>query len=253
MNILEDPFRAVVLGLLVFAMGCAGSAPVEPVVTNPFGVDYAHPAKYLVQGEQTSLSNSVALATLRGNEQSIAHLGRIYHWMRKGFTAGSGGGKTIGVIAVDQLLAERRLSGCHDWGLVYASILRELGYPAVVVDALSINWGKQFQAGRRGPFIGHVFVEVFIAGQWILVDPTNNWYAEDNYDPSNPVIPLKGNISGPGEEAAGFYVMRKGLDTRDYGIRNNRDLHRLMEDTARALLMDTLKYPAYKFRRFEVP
>jgi hypothetical protein len=113
----------------------------------------------LAQGEQTHLSNPSIVNSLRRKEQSIAHLGEIYFWIKREFTTWSAGGKTIGAITTDQLLAERRLGGCHDWGLVYASVARELGYPVVTIDTASITWAKQFQSGQKGAYVGHVFVK----------------------------------------------------------------------------------------------
>jgi hypothetical protein len=216
-----------------------------------FGIDYGHPEKYLAQGEQTHLSNPSIVNSLRRKEQSIAHLGEIYFWIKREFTTWSAGGKTIGAITTDQLLAERRLGGCHDWGLVYASVARELGYPVVTIDAVSITWAKQFQSGQKGAYVGHVFVEVFVEGKWVLVDSTNNWYVENGYDPTNPIIPLQGGIAGSNEEMLGFYVMRKGIDTWSYGIRSVHELNRLMEDSARSLKIETLQYPSYNFQRFK--
>jgi hypothetical protein len=215
-----------------------------------FGVDYGKPEQYLAPGEQTRLTNTTVVNSLRRQEQSLAHLGEIYFWIKRQFTTWSAGGQTIGIVTTDQLLAERRLGGCHDWGLVYASVARELGYPAVLVDTASIAWAQQFQAGQQGSYVGHVFVEVFVAGQWVLVDSTNNWYVADGYDPANPVIPLRGGISGATAETSGFYVLRKGLDTWGYGVRNVAELHRLMADSARQLKIEALVYPQYTFQRF---
>jgi|YNPBryantNP2012_1023418.scaffolds.fasta_scaffold05148_6 hypothetical protein len=216
-----------------------------------FGIDYGNPEKYLAQGEQTRLTNPAVIDALRGEPPGIAQLGEIYFWIRREFKTWSAGGKTIGAITTDQLFAERRLGGCHDWGLVYASIARELGYPAVMVDTASIAWAKQFQAGQKGPCVGHVFVEVFVDSKWVLVDSTNNWYVESGYDPANTVIPLRGSIAGANEEAYGFFVMRKGVDTWGYGIRSNQELMRLMEDSAQQLKIEALVYPSYNFQRFK--
>ena len=210
-----------------------------------FGIDYGHPEKYLAQGEQTRLSNPVIIDPLRGKTPSIAHLGEIYFWIKREFTPWSAGGSTIGVATTDQLLKERRLGGCHDWGLVYASLARELGYPTVMIDTMGIAWAKGFLAGKKSPYLGHVFVEVFIAGKWVLVDSTNNWYVEEDYNPANPVIPLK-----MGDETEGLFVMRKGVDSWGYGIRSNQELTRLMEDSARQLKVETIQFPPYNWQRF---
>jgi hypothetical protein len=211
-----------------------------------FGIDYGAPEKYLAQGEQTRLSNPKIIDALRGKPQSIAHLGEIYFWIAREFKPWSAGGATIGVSTTDKLFAERRLGGCHDWGLVYASIARELGYPTVMIDAAGIAWARKFLAGQKTPYLGHVFVEVFVTGKWVLVDSTNNWYVEENYNPANPIIPVK-----MGDETEGMFVMRKGVDTWGYGIRSNQELTRLMEDSARQFNLTTLQFPPYNLQRFK--
>ena len=219
--------------------------------SSAFGIEYGQPEKYLAQGGQSRISNPSVVDALRRNAQSLAHLGEIYFWIQRGFKTWSAGGSTIGLVTTDQLFSERRLGGCHDWGLVYASIARELGYPAVMIDTLSITWAKQFLSGQKGSYVGHVLVEVYVGGKWVLVDSTNNWYVENDYDPTNPVIPLKGNIAGSNEENVGFYVMRKSADTWGYGIHGNNELTRMMEETARLLKPETFQYLPYAFQRFK--
>ena len=64
--------------------------------------------------------------------------------------------------------------------------------------------------------------------------------------PPNPFIPI--NV---GTESEGMFVMRKGIDTWDYGIRSNAELTRLMADSAKALKLETIKFPVYDVRRFQ--
>jgi hypothetical protein len=215
-----------------------------------FGINYAHPEKYLAQGEQSHISDLTALDSLRRGEQSMAHLGDIYRWLKREFTPYRAGGKTIGVVTVDELLAERRLGGCHDHGLVYAAVARELGYPALMTRTASIAWVKRFQAGEQGPHVGHVFVEVFLDGKWVLIDSTNGWYLEDGYDPADPVIPLKGRIAGSNDETFGFYVERKGIDTWAFGIHSPAESTQAMDALASQLNLRAIAYPQYAFKRF---
>lgn len=215
-----------------------------------FGIDYAHPEQYLAQGEQSTISDPTVLDRLRAETQSIAPLGEIYRWLKSEFTAYSAGGRTIGAVTVDQLLAEHRLGGCHDHGLVYAAVARELGYPALMARTASIAWVKQFQAGEQGPHVGHVFVEVYLDGKWVLIDSTNGWYVEDGYDPANPVIPLRGRIAGSSDEIYGFYVERKGIGTWTFGIHSPAESTQVMDDLARQLSLETIVYPEYTFQHF---
>lgn len=222
---------------------------VRPVYHPAFGIDYARAEQYLEQGNQSQISSPDVLDQLRSDELSFAHLGDVYHWLKSEFTPYSARGSTIGAVTVDQLLEERRLGGCHDYGLVYAAVARELGYPAIMVDTVSIVWVGQFKAGEADSHIGHVFVEVHVDGKWVLIDSTNGWYVDDGYDPANPIIPLKGRIAGTSEERYGFYVDRKGTDTWAYGIHSLAELTQAMDELARRLDMEGIVYPDYTFER----
>ncbi|HEC35324.1 MAG TPA: transglutaminase domain-containing protein [Anaerolineae bacterium] len=215
-----------------------------------FGIDYTDPEQYLEQGEQSQISDPTVLDSVRTQEQSMAHLGRIYRWLHSEFTHNSDGGRSIGAVTVDQLLVERQLGGCHDYALVYAAVVRHLGYPAVMADSYSIAWIEQFQAGEQDGYVGHVFVEVHLAGKWVLVDPTNGWYVEDGYDPADPVIPLKGRIAGSSDEIYGYYVDRKGIDTWAYGITSCSELTQAMEELAGQLDLEAIVYPEYEFEHY---
>ena len=230
---------------------CAGLPEVgyQPA----FGIDYAHPELYLTQGAQSQISDPSVLAELRSDTHSLAHLEAIFHWMKNNFTPYSARGKTIGVVTVDELLAERRLGGCHDTGLVFAAIARELGYPAVMVRTVSIAWMGLYQANEHEGFVGHVFVEVFLDGQWILINSTGGHYVIDGYDPTNPVIPLTGNIAGTTDELYGFMVERKGVDTWGFGIHSPAESNQSMRAFGDQVDLNAIQYPAYTFERFGRP
>lgn len=215
-----------------------------------FGIDYEHPELYLAQGEQSRISDPNVLDSLRIEEQSLDHLQTIYLWLKREFSAYAAGGKTIGVVTVDQLLTDRQLGGCHDHGLVYAAVARELGYPAIMVRTVSIAWVEQFLAGEKGPHVGHVFVEVYLNDKWILIDSTNGWYLTEGYNPADPVIPLRGSIAGSTDEIYGFYVERKGIDTWTFGIHSPRESSQAMEAFAHEVTFDDIVYPVYEFQHF---
>jgi hypothetical protein len=204
----------------------------------------------LAQGEQSQIADPTVLDALRAEEQSLAHLGQVYRWLKRDFTRYSAGGRTIGVVTVDELIESRRLGGCHDHGLVYAAVVRELGYPAVMARTSSIAWAKGFQAGEKGPHVGHVFVEVFVNGRWVLIDSTNGYYVPEGYDPADPVIPITGNIAGTSDEVYGFYVERKGIDTWGFGIHSPQESTQAMDEMAMQLDVEAIVYPEYKILRY---
>lgn len=215
-----------------------------------FGIDYRSPERYLVQGEQSRISDTTALDGLRDQPHGMAQLASIWRWLIDDFASYSAGGKTIGVVTVDQLLEERRLGGCHDYALLYAAIARELGYPAVMNRTNSLAWVERFKAGKEGPYCGHVFVEVYFNARWVLIDSTGGWYVGESYDPANPVIPLRRGDEAPDDEMYGYYVERKGIDVWDFGIHSQEESTQAMDEFARQLDLSTITYPDYDFQRF---
>lgn len=227
-------------------------ATVETEYSTAFGIDYSHPERYLSQGEQCQISDKKFLDDFQTDTKGIEQLGSVYRWLKDEFDSYSAGGKTIGKVTVDGLLEQKVMSGCDDYALVFCAVARELGYPSTLVRSSSIVWIKDFKV--RGddarPRIGHIFVEVYLDNKWILIDPTNGWYLDEDYDPSDAVIPLKGNIAGQTEETYGFYVERKGIDIWDMGIYGQDDSAESMDEIARKIDPGTLVYPDYDFKRF---
>lgn len=213
-----------------------------------FGIDYSQPEMYLAQGEQTRISNPAAFDWLRGKPKGLAQLGAIFEWLRK-FEAYNSGGSNIGTATVDGILASKRLSGCHDFALVFAAVARELGYPAVIVETADVGWITHFRKGEEGPHVGHVFVEVFLTDKWILVDSTRGNYVERGYDPANPVFRAPGG-GYYGGTTTGYYVMWKEVDTIASGIHSNEENTAAMDAFAAGVDPTTVTYPAYTWRRF---
>lgn len=247
--------RYVCLFLVTLALQGTGAPPASAGTApsgqqSAFGIDYSHPEQYVAPGRQTLLTRAElaelapdVLPSLNRRAAGIEQLAGVYKWLRSDFETWSGGGSTIGAITARELIQGKQLSGCHDFALVFAAGARVLGYPAVLVDAAGLEWARSATFGGKGRYVGHVFVEVFIEGRWILVDPTNGPYVASGYDPQNPVIPL----------GKGYYVMRKGADTWGYGITSNRQLQQLMDDTAMKLRGVAVALPSYDVQSWRAP
>ncbi len=234
---------AIALTLLVLGVNLAYSSRVYG---QTWGVDYGHPEKYLVPGEQSRISSEQTINWLKtkfGQGRGLEGLRDLYLWMRQNFAVYDGGGKTIGKVTIDGLLDTRSMSGCHDFGLVFSAVARYLGYPAVMVDAAGLTWAEQFKAGKASGYSGHVFVEVYLSSKWILVDSTTGEYVEE-YQPSNPVIPIKK------QEERGYLAILKGRDTWEYGIKDPSELNRQMESFARSVDLSKVSLPPYEIRSF---
>ncbi|MBU2573444.1 MAG: transglutaminase-like domain-containing protein [Elusimicrobia bacterium] len=204
--------------------------------------DYGKPELYLKQGTQSFLSSGTAAQisgelALPSGADHIRTLSALYFWLMDAFTGEALGGRTVGKTTAEGLIKNRKLGGCHDYALVFSAALRTLGYPALMADAASIRWAKGYKPGSAT--YGHVFVEVYAGGKWLLVDAVTGRMILD-YDPSNPVIPLYLD-----REPKGFYALMKGPDPEAYGVNSIDSLHRAMEEFAQKLPVMDISYPQY--------
>ena len=92
--------------------------------------------------------------------------------------------------------------------LIISSVLREFGFPAVMIETADVQWGYNYHAGTTQNFAGHVMSEVFVEDKWILLD-NNGTYIEE-YDCHNPFI------SKMYRSNTGYFVFAKGVDIWDY-------------------------------------
>lgn len=215
--------------------------------TNAWGIDYSNPGKYLVSGEQTTLTREdweAISPELPFAPIGLPELGKLYAWKRTWFKSVSGGGKFVGKSTAQDLIRKRTLTGCHDHGLILVAVLRRLGVPAVFVDATGIQWTLEYPERTRS-FRGHVFVEAYLQNAWILLDSVSGEFIP-NYDPSNPVIPI-----GKPNDEKGFCVLFKGIDPADYGVARIEELNRAQADFARKMRSEVpnFRYPPYVIQR----
>lgn len=233
---------AIALTVLVLevTVGCSFC-----VYGQTWNVDYDHPEKYLVPGEQSRISSEQTISWLKtkfGQGRGMEGLRDLYIWTSQDFFHYSAGGRNIGKLTIDQLLDTKNSSGCHDDGLVFSAVARYLGYPTIMVESVGLTYAERFQAGNRSDTVGHVFVEVYLTSKWILVDSTTGEYIEE-YQTSNPLIPIK---KPPIER--GFFAILKGRDTWEYGIKDLSELIRQDESFAESVDLNKLSIPLYEIK-----
>lgn len=212
-----------------------------------WSIDYANPKRYLLPGNQSRISSDQAVAMLKtklGVRKGLVGLRDLFLWMKQEFSTYDGGGRTIGKMTIDQLLALKSMSGCHDFGLAFSAVARYLDYPTIIVDAAGISWAEQHKAGMASGYSGHVFVEVYVDSRWILVDSTTGEFMRD-YQVTNPMIPIKKRTI----EEKGYCAILKGTDTWSYGVTDPTSLHRKMEAFAISLDLNKLATPTYVIER----
>jgi len=108
-----------------------------------------------------------------------------------------------------------------------ASVLRYKGVPALVAHGVGIGGVL-----KSNSFSDYTFVETYIDGRWVLLDPTNRDKSAriaESYDPANPVINFDElNLVSRGEQI-GYYIVAKGLDLAESGYATEESLEKIKE------------------------
>ena len=176
-----------------------------------FGIDYTDTLKYMVPGEQSNL-NDIYLEEIRNAigtpENSIEGILSVCQWVNQNFTFQNAGGAMIGKNTVDELFEIKTYYGCHSTALIISSILREFGFPAIMIETADVQWGYSYNAGNVQHFSGHVMSEVYVENKWILLD-NNGTYVEEY----NSMIPF---IPSPYNSTESYFVFAKGIDIWAY-------------------------------------
>ena len=185
-----------------------------------FGIDYNDPGKYLIPGEESDL-NDIYLEEIQnaigtpGN--NIDDILLVCHWVNQNFTFDNAGGGMAGKNTVDELYEIKTFYGCHSLALIISSILREFGFPAIMIETADIQWGYNYNAGTVQHFSGHVMSEIYVENKWILLD--NNCTYVEEYDSLNPFIPILNHPTNA------YFVFAKGVDIWDYSAKDDSFTH----------------------------
>ncbi|MEN8156365.1 MAG: transglutaminase domain-containing protein [Bacteroidota bacterium] len=185
-----------------------------------FGIDYSDTARYLVPGEESDL-NDLYLEEIRTAigtpDNNIAAILTVCHWVNQNFTFQNAGGAMMGKNTVDELYEIKTFYGCHSLALIISSILREFGFPAIMIETADVQWGYDFYDGTTQNFAGHVMSEIYVENRWILLD--NNCTYVEEYDPVDPFIPVMNHPTDA------YFVFAKGIDIWDYSGKDDSFTH----------------------------
>ena len=181
-----------------------------------FGIEYASPEKYLIPGEESDLKDTY-LEEIRNKvgtpENNIDDILSVCHWINQNFTFENAGGSMIGENTVDELYEIKTFYGCHSLSLIISSVLREFGFPTIMIETANIQWGYDYNSGDVQNFKGNVMSEIFVENKWTLLD--NNCTYVEEYNPLNPFISA---MNSPQDD---YFVYAKGIDIWDYSGRED--------------------------------
>lgn len=152
-------------------------------------IDYSHPERYLELDPSFVGGDVVAETASRfrgaGAETSLRN---IWRWLRDNL-ASEHQQSDYRWRTASEIISRGRYFGCAEHALVYGCMARACGIPSVWVKSLDIPWIRRFRATREfDGGSGHVYLEIFLAGAWSLLDATQDELFEA-YDPSQRLLP----------------------------------------------------------------
>lgn len=155
-------------------------------------------------------------------------------------------------VTVSELLTADHSGGCTATALIYASVLRHYGIPAIVVHTVSVDWARDQEGGHRG----HVFVEMYVDGDWYLVDVIQDRIVftsggDNLYDESMVWIDRSYDSDIRNDDE--YYIFAKVIDNYEHAeLTNNQDYYELMDDFYYSYQVGDETYPesySYQFIR----
>jgi len=173
------------ISTLVFVSLLLGTAAEEPTFE---GIDYASPQSYLdipaSLGDRERITEQAQ--ALKGRNER-ATIRKVLEWIEANLTCD--GDKAYAWRNYDDVVRERCYGGCADQAIVCGALLRAAGLPTVWVKTMDVAWIWDFKQGR--PFeawSGHVFLEVYVDGKWLLLDAGAK-LLYTNYSPQSRILP----------------------------------------------------------------
>lgn len=165
--------------------------------TNP---DYSNLSLFLEEDEVVNITPQVEkVAELINDEKNISTLKEIYNLLRTIPTDNSP--SNIFEVSASKILSTPIIGGCTTYATAFAALAKAKGIPTVIVDCAKLEW---IEDGCSLSYVqGHFFVEVFIEGEWFLVDSTSGKLYKD-YDRGNWFLP---------NEYIAFYKALSVIDT----------------------------------------
>jgi transglutaminase-like putative cysteine protease len=206
---------SAVLSLVILATRLVAQEDIPaPSVTR---VDYAKPEKYLELYESMGTESRIRdVAVKLKAKTSQRTLVAINDWIAKNLKYDPSA--AYAWRGFDEAVDARCYGGCADYAVVFAALARACDIPTVFVKTLDVAWIFNYrQHGIEDSWSGHVFLEVYLDGQWRLLDP-EACTLYDDYNTASRILP------GP------RYAYDKGSDPRALPL--STDWERWKQQTA---------------------
>ena len=140
----------------------------EPTVNS---IDYSNPEAYTAISDTLGSAQAIAeqASALKGND-ARATIRNVLEWMDANLSYD--GTKAYEWRNYDTVVEQGCYGGCADQAIVCGVLLKAAGVPTVWVKTMDVPWIWDLKKGRSfKSWSGHVFLEVYLDDQWVLLDP----------------------------------------------------------------------------------
>lgn len=193
-------------------------------------------SEFLKLGLQTDSKKAREIVKQLNDKKDISTLEDIYTWIRINLSDYIGNDMDKFSRSVEEIIGNCFLDGSGDYAIVFASLARLKGIPAVVVNSVRMDWVDSLKEKslRRSDVGNYTFVEVLINKDWILVDPVEGIVYID-YDKNNLNLPRN------------CYAFSKSIEIWDTGIKYESNSNAVTRYLFRNF--DTAKYKAPEYSK----
>lgn len=147
--------------------------------------DYSDTDLFLKEDELSEITPQVReVADIINDNRDVSTLTEIVSLLH---SFSYGGFDNYYIVSAAQILTAGKVENCGHFATAFATLAKAKGIPAYMVEGAGVNWIRDLDV-TTSHFVSHVFVEVKIDGEWLLVDPTNKELFHD-YDSSNWFLP----------------------------------------------------------------
>ncbi len=176
--------RLISIFSVVIAVGSFLSAS-EPTVDS---INYSSPKSYVeIPSTLGNIEKILKQADQLKGHDGRATIRRVLEWMDGNLKCDPK--KAYEWRNYDDVIGERCYASCADQAIFCGVLLKGAGIPTVWVKTMDTSWIWDFKQGREPEtWSGHVFLEVYVDGNWALLDPGAKLIYE-NYFPKTRILP----------------------------------------------------------------
>jgi len=204
--------------------------------------------KYLIEGTQTKKTVAIEeiVANINGeSDQEVVE--NIINWISNNLQNLDVDSEQKSTLTCQELIDQGTFSGCTDFALVFLTLVRAKNIPAIYVETIEKEFLESIANGETidSPFLGHVFADVYIDGEWQAVDPIGGYFttldtsctSKKSFDGLNGCY-----IRKQGNEEIPYVIYDKGLDFWDLGFNNKKEFVDHVYGESNALVGGAISY-----------